>query len=808
MSTKAVVLTVEDDKQLGCMNGLFKIFDRRLLLGQRRHGQNQKRLPPGQSNNGEKEIKNPSEQAKVKAPKVVMKDENRVSVELPRNSFFPTSSSTATSSLFCSKKIQKSLSSSSESVVFEPSPSPFLPKKQPGLFTPSPDIRDVVKDSMTREPRVVTIKKVAQEERVGPAMKHIDSPRPFPHQKLVQYDEKDRNDRNLTKVREIQWGAKKIKDIQRFSCDGRESRYQLKSNMKIRELPRLSLDSRQGCRNSSTDDPLNIRRSSSSVVARLMGLEALTTTIDENQTMKAKSEESVLTLTPRKDEKIKRDCSRVITRIPLETAPWKQEGGGLGPQKPPAKTDMASRSIYGEIEKRLTEHEYKTTGKDLRALKQILEAMQKTKSKLENKEIDFDDITIDDKQSQKSDQPVSPIVNVISPRKVKHSVSRNRFKETNPKERKTTSRPRSTSSFSEHSGSVSPRLQRSKPKIIVQSSDLSRPKKQPSIQRTQFGSTTRTQKAKPVDPLRDSIEKRISSQQIHIEERLIEEKSTVDQAKHTTEQPSPVSVLDAFYTEDAPSPVKKKSSAFSDDEKLHFEEAHNQYSEFNSLKLESIKHLVQQIELLNTNIEDFTVDQLKISHFESEIEDDRYVEDILTASGCLKDLNRTTNIVQIHPTGGLINPELFHVLEKAKGYTDIEYNKKNMSSKLRRKLVFDTVNDFLGQKLATLGPFGPRKGGILNGEKLMKEMCSEIKCLQNNSEICVCDEDDEVLNIINEDVNKRSQDWDEYYYQVPGIVLDIECMIFRDLVDEVVNGQVTDLQDWPARRHCRQLFPM
>lgn len=28
------------------------------------------------------------------------------------------------------------------------------------------------------------------------------------------------------------------------------------------------------------------------------------------------------------------------------------------------------------------------------------------------------------------------------------------------------------------------------------------------------------------------------------------------------EQPSPVSVLDAFYTEDTPSPIKKKSNAF------------------------------------------------------------------------------------------------------------------------------------------------------------------------------------------------------------------------------------------------------
>ena len=51
MSTKEVVHTLIDDpqelqKQLGCMNGLFQLFDRRYLLGQRRRSHNQKRLPP------------------------------------------------------------------------------------------------------------------------------------------------------------------------------------------------------------------------------------------------------------------------------------------------------------------------------------------------------------------------------------------------------------------------------------------------------------------------------------------------------------------------------------------------------------------------------------------------------------------------------------------------------------------------------------------------------------------------------------------------------------------------------------------
>nr|XP_043631386.1 protein LONGIFOLIA 2-like [Erigeron canadensis] len=889
MSTKEVVLTLKDDKQelqkqLGCMSGLFQIFDRRYLLGQRRrHGQNQKRLLPGQIDKDEKELKNESEKPKEKTPKVVTK-EKRVSVELPRNSFSSSSSSTAVSSLDCSKRVQTEHFSSSQSVISEPASTPFLPRKQPELFMQSPDIRDVVKECMIREPRVVSIKKGVKEERVGPTMKYVDSPRPLPHQKPVQYDGIDRN---LAKLREIQWGVDKVKEISRFSCDGRESRYQLKSNMKVKELPRLSLDSRQVYLSNSSNDPVNNKRPSSSVVARLMGLETLTASIDDNQTSKTKSEESVSnSKSLRKEVEIKHDrssvsprvrrepisplrgvkVSHVITKISLETAPWKQEGGRRGQQKPPfkgkegpAKTEPASPSIYGEIEKRLTDHEFKTTGKDLRALKQILEAMQKTKKRLENKEQELENCSIGDRQSQKSDQQVSPKINVISPCKVKHTharkelVGRRQLKEPILRDKKSTGR---LLPLPDYSATASPKMQRSKNSIHGPSSDLSRPKKQPSMQRS------RNPKVKSMDTLHDSETRNLSQlsdtvsfqsesyslasqndsevsstewvqeltspyrpKENHrsiVAERFYDEKSAADHAKHTMEQPSPVSVLDAFYMEDTPSPVKKKIITFNDDENLHFEEVQDQamvnnlgsstnldqYAEINNIKLKSIKHLVHQIELLNANTDNANGNNTATSPYEDKAEEHRYIEEILLASGCLKDLVCTTTIIQLQPTRSLINPELFHVLEKTKGCTDHGYHKKNMRSKIGRKLVFDTVNDVLGNKLAMIGPFGPYKGRVLNRDKLLKELCSGIDGLQSNSERGIYDEDDEVLNIMNADVNKRSQDWEEYCDQVPGLVLDIERLIFKDLISEVVNGQVTGLQDWQVRPHCRQLFPL
>ncbi|GKB92449.1 hypothetical protein Tco_0964721, partial [Tanacetum coccineum] len=53
----------------------------------------------------------------------------------------------------------------------------------------------------------------------------------------------------------------------------------------------------------------------------------------------------------------RRGTGNPLTRIPLEPAPWKQE--------------VSNKSVYGQIEKRLTEVEFKTSGKDLRGKHKI-----------------------------------------------------------------------------------------------------------------------------------------------------------------------------------------------------------------------------------------------------------------------------------------------------------------------------------------------------------------------------------------------------------------------------------------------------
>ena len=220
------------------------------------------------------------------------------------------------------------------------------------------------------------------------------------------------------------------------------------------------------------------------------------------------------------------------------------------------------------------------------------------------------------------------------------------------------------------------------------------------------------------------------------------------------------------------------------------------YSEFNHVKLENRNHFIHQIELTNYTYDEATINETPKSPCEITNGDHRYIREILLASGFLKDLDSTTRIVQLQPTVSLIKPDLFHLLEETKEYAEVKDDETSSKSneKIRRLMIFDFVNDILFHKLAMLGSStlwtGKRTGRRLNGEKLLKELCSEIDRLQTSSNRCPYDEDDEVKDIVNEEVNKNSEDWDKCYYELPGLVLDIERLIFKDLIDEVVNGEL------------------
>lgn len=202
---------------------------------------------------------------------------------------------------------------------------------------------------------------------------------------------------------------------------------------------------------------------------------------------------------------------------------------------------------------------------------------------------------------------------------------------------------------------------------------------------------------------------------------------------------------------------------------------------------------------------------------ESTNPDHRYVAEILLASGLLLgDLGSSTTTYEFHSSGYPINPELFSVLEQTKESTlgKEECAKENSSAmkpkeKIHRKLIFDFVNELLAAKLALVGPFSepwlrPRVAAMKaapNSQKLLRELCAEIEQLHAKPSRCSLDQDDEPRNISWED---QPESWTDFAGETSNIVLSLERLVFKDLVDEIVRGDGNSLRTKPTRQ--KQLF--
>lgn len=405
-------------------------------------------------------------------------EKQRLSTESSRASV-SSSCSSSLSSLDCNKISQLEVSSFDRMIFPETSSrDPVINQSStsPQLGRQSLDLRDVVKDSMYREARGLSVKTATKEEAARHGVKHRDSPRPLQLSKHVggsngisgkQNSPVDLKEslRVLAKLREAPWyydDAREhpgplheskdgswhsiSKDAPRFSYDGREinrlsldSRDAFKSTPKLKELPRLSLDGREGSiRGSNFDsksshfskfskssrtlnekDPRlpessGTQKRPPSVVAKLMGLDTLpdSTLAGDGQLDLIKtfpiqdgdlSTKSLTTnnltrpirLSSSPRNLLKEPTSPRLknmdlvmkpissSRFPIEPAPWRMQDGNRGSQKTdfrpgkvPARSPNSFPSVYSEIEKRLKDLEFKQSGKDLRALKQILEAMQ------------------------------------------------------------------------------------------------------------------------------------------------------------------------------------------------------------------------------------------------------------------------------------------------------------------------------------------------------------------------------------------------------------------------------------------------
>ncbi|KAK6276110.1 hypothetical protein POUND7_005819 [Theobroma cacao] len=322
--------------------------------------------------------------------------------------------------------------------------------------------------------------------------------------------------------------------------------------------------------------------------------------------------------------------------------------------------------------------------------------------------------------------------------------------------------------------------------------------------------------------------------------RLVEDGSVAELAMVALEHPSPVSVLDtSVYTDDAPSPVKQILNTPGGNGAQGFNDNHNEEqwnpadnclsnnvgsgltSEISRKKLQNIEHLVQKLRRLNSNHDEASTDYIA-SLCENTNPDHRYISEILLASGLLlRDLSSGLTTFQLHPSGHPINPELFFVLEQTKASSILSKEESNSGKvphskpdheKFHRKLIFDSVNEILVGKLALVGasPEPWVKSGklakkTLSAQKLLKELCLEIEQLQAKKSKCNLEEEEDGLkSILWEDVLCRSESWTDFHCEISGMVLDVERLVFKDLVDEIVIGERVGLRAKQSRR--RQLF--
>lgn len=240
-------------------------------------------------------------------------------------------------------------------------------------------------------------------------------------------------------------------------------------------------------------------------------------------------------------------------------------------------------------------------------------------------------------------------------------------------------------------------------------------------------------------------------------------------------------------------------------------------------KLANVASLLEKLQQLSANKDE---DAPPVDHIaflcETESPDHRYVSEILLASGLLmKDLSSGQAGLQLHTSGYPINPDLFHVLEQRKagwaskpvGIHQGRSGTKSDPKRAHRKLMFDTVNELLLRKFEkettvfSVSSFTRAKDlpeKTLSGQQLVKLISSELESLEmEQSRIC----QKEGSVIPDKEILQRLHGWTSFSKELPGMVLEIERSIFKELVDEVVHSESANgPQMKSAGRRRRRLF--
>ncbi|CAN6166188.1 unnamed protein product [Urochloa humidicola] len=307
---------------------------------------------------------------------------------------------------------------------------------------------------------------------------------------------------------------------------------------------------------------------------------------------------------------------------------------------------------------------------------------------------------------------------------------------------------------------------------------------------------------------------------------------SVDPSAAISERPSPVSVLDSSFDQEDLFPTSRTSNSLTADDERHTSEEPWKASDTKpkevavqskNNKLANVASLLEKLQQLSVNKDE---DAPPVDHIaflcETESPDHRYVSEILLASGLLmKDLGSGQAGLQLHSSGYPINPDLFHVLEQRKagwvskpdGIHQSRSGAKSDPKRAHRKLMFDTVNELLLQKfeketavysVSSFTRVRDLPAKTLTGQQLVKFLSSGIEDLEvEQSRIC----QKEGSVIPDAEILERLQGWTGFSRELPGMVLEIERSIFKELVDEVVHGESADSPQMKAAgRRRRRLF--
>ncbi|KAJ8751679.1 hypothetical protein K2173_025841 [Erythroxylum novogranatense] len=721
---------------------------------------------------------------------------------------------------------------------------------------------DVVKDSIYKEAHGLSVKAARKGSTGGQTRKYIDSPIPLQHLKHVD-PKASRSKESFQVVHKLQETSSRtsegkfgssnssLREARLFSCDGRKSIEALESALKLKELPRLSLDSRAGStRGSPTEMKSNYTPSGS--VAKLMGLEnlpELTSTkgnhIMYTETTKIKKmilpQYHPVRLTrkspsPRQRNWESEKKSTLSLKFPIQPAPWKQIHGTRGCQTPalktqvsPTKSPHSSLSVYGDLDKRLAQLEFKKSGKDIRALKQIHETMQKTEEMLETRNeasnlLNFLSATGSSDSVNQQPKPKilknlqnkcfnsastkginstkeskSPIIimkparcvdkasrptssmnitcnlsePIIMPQAVRAS-NKNygarlvRFTQTSNEPQSTRMSPKQ----GKGSTSLNLRQQQKKPGLEkqphpkVSSSDLNGAGQQPTRELIESDSPDRKSNRKPMGDGSSSIGSEVRD--------LSFQSESVSQ--HSENGVSLGSLVD----EEVPSMDRSDKS-----------------SSILNQQAQSIENnpIARPIKARSHKVPATSSEQPSpITVLDATFGLDDLPSPIKKISIAFKEFESQFTTIRLNPTNYPINCSLFLALEEAKGRprhlkgcVDKQIDSKPpLNTQRNRKLYLENS---LKWWLCSIMPV--EHGQI--GHLLLGELHSEIDRLQSANANCSLD------------LTHESSHWTAYHDEIPELLLCIESLIFKDLINEVSTNKTGGLLGRPAD-HFKQLF--